>query len=344
MYDTTIMQNRRNQTLSDFGAIDEIRASSRQLVRSWGILQANVAGTNLSASAAHAIIEIGKREQVTASDLTSILLLKKSTVSRMLAKLVRDEEIDELPSKSDARLKLLALTNKGRRTLSKINEFSRDQVARAFFHMSSSEQKTVSEGLALYARALSMTANSIHREDAPCAVHSQTSPSGREAGRAGTPSIIEATDAAQLDAVRQLFKEYADTLPFKLDFQDFDAELRGLPGKYACPAGCLLLAYSEGKLAGCVGLWKLEPNVCEMKRMFVRPQFQGLGIGKALAQAVVNRAKSLGYKKMRLDTVPFLIAAISLYRKMGFVEIEKYNDNPIKDAVFMELDLARTEE
>jgi len=154
-----------------------------------------------------------------------------------------------------------------------------------------------------------------------------------------TLKITEAVTDAKIERARTLFSEYADSLGFDLSFQDFDEELRTLPGDYARPKGCLLLAACRGQAAGCVALRPLEEKICEMKRLYVRPQFRGLGIGRALAEAVIRQARELGYSRMRLDTVPSMAAARALYASLGFEPMGPYRYNPIEGAVFMELKL-----
>jgi ribosomal protein S18 acetylase RimI-like enzyme len=148
-----------------------------------------------------------------------------------------------------------------------------------------------------------------------------------------------AEGAADMDTVRALFREYQSGLGVSLCFQDFETELAGLPGKYADPSGCLLLAEADGKAAGTVALRALEDGICEMKRLYVRPAARGLGLGRKLAASVVDEARKRGYRVMRLDTLPQLGAAIGLYRTMGFVEIGNYCANPIPGARFFELAL-----
>jgi putative acetyltransferase len=142
-------------------------------------------------------------------------------------------------------------------------------------------------------------------------------------------------DMSDVDEVRALFREYAESLPFALDFQGFDRELDELPGAYAPPRGALLLARG----AGCVGLRPIDAATCEMKRLYVRPSARGTGLGRRLAEAVVTEARTLGYSRMRLDTVPGMDAAQSLYAELGFREIAPYRANPIAGAVFLELEL-----
>jgi ribosomal protein S18 acetylase RimI-like enzyme len=139
--------------------------------------------------------------------------------------------------------------------------------------------------------------------------------------------------------VRALFGEYAASLGFDLSFQGFERELRELPGDYAPPRGGLLVARAGGEPAGCAALRPLDGETCEMKRLYVRPEFRGAGVGRALAEAVVEAARRAGYRRMRLDTVPSMQAARALYRTIGFREIEPYRFNPVPGTAFMELDL-----
>jgi ribosomal protein S18 acetylase RimI-like enzyme len=153
-------------------------------------------------------------------------------------------------------------------------------------------------------------------------------------------SVIDALERRDgLKEARLLFEEYADSLGIDLCFQGFDAELATLPGSYAPPAGRLLLAVRGREVAGCVALRPLTPGVCEMKRLYVRPAFRGHGVGRLLAEQVVAEARKAGYRLMRLDSLPSMGSALSLYRQLGFREIRPYRNNPIEGAVFMELQL-----
>jgi ribosomal protein S18 acetylase RimI-like enzyme len=154
-------------------------------------------------------------------------------------------------------------------------------------------------------------------------------------------AIVNAETAEQTAAARELMVEYAQTLGFELCFQNFDQEMRALPGKYAPPAGRLLLAYSSGAAAGVVAMRPLDdPGVCEMKRLYVRPAFRGLSLGRALAERLIAEAAAAGYTRMRLDTVPGKMdSAIALYRELGFRQIDAYYPTPVRETLFLELEL-----
>ncbi len=153
-------------------------------------------------------------------------------------------------------------------------------------------------------------------------------------------NITHAETNEQIDAARELFREYEAWLALDLCFQGFEAELAALPGKYAMPGGRLYLAYVDDKLAGCIALRKLEDETCEMKRLFVREGFRGDRVGVTLVEKLITDAREIGYKRMRLDTYPPKMSkAVKLYESHGFKPISPYYDNPHDDVLFMELDL-----
>jgi GNAT superfamily N-acetyltransferase len=152
--------------------------------------------------------------------------------------------------------------------------------------------------------------------------------------------IFHANSDNDIEKARGLFEEYAAGLGISLCFQNFDEELKNLPGDYAPPDGRLLLASEDDQLAGCIAMRKLSPGVCEMKRLFLRPAYRGKGLGKLLVESIIGEARKLGYTSMRLDTLPGRMdTAIALYRSIGFVEIEPYCENPVEGAKFMELNV-----
>src|SRR6201997_2305702 len=151
-------------------------------------------------------------------------------------------------------------------------------------------------------------------------------------------TFAQAESPAQIAQARELFLEYAKSLGFSLCFQNFDKELADLPGDYAPPEGRLLLAEHESQLAGCVALHKLSDGTCEMKRLYLRPQFRGKGLGRILAERVIAEARQIGYQRMRLDTVePVMKDAVGMYRKLGFALIAPYRPNPMPGTLYMEL-------
>jgi len=154
-------------------------------------------------------------------------------------------------------------------------------------------------------------------------------------------AVAEALDPESVEACRALFVEYQQGLGVSLCFQGFDQELASLPGAYARPRGRLLLARIVGEPAGCVALRPLGDNDAEMKRLYIRPQHRGMGLGRVLAECLVDEARALGYRTLKLDTLPGMAEAQHLYRDLGFVDAAPYNDNPVAGVRFMSLDLAR---
>jgi putative acetyltransferase len=147
--------------------------------------------------------------------------------------------------------------------------------------------------------------------------------------------IVDGHVDEHVPTVRALFEEYAAALGVDLGFQDFERELAELPGEYVPPDGRLLLALGP-EPAGCVALRPFAPGVCEMKRLYVRRTYRGSGLGRLLAEAIIDAGRDAGYERMRLDTLPSMAAARGLYRSLGFVEIEAYRHNPIHGTSYFE--------
>lgn len=151
--------------------------------------------------------------------------------------------------------------------------------------------------------------------------------------------IISAQTQDHINEIHQLFLDYEQFLGVDLCFQGFEEELAKLPGKYAPPKGALLIAVDEKNVAGCVAVRELENDICEMKRLFVRPQYRGNGIGRMLAKAIIDEAVKIGYNRMRLDTLNTLKEAMKLYESLGFKRIAPYYDNPLPNVVYWEIEL-----
>lgn len=147
------------------------------------------------------------------------------------------------------------------------------------------------------------------------------------------------TSEPLLSQAREIFREYQLSLGIDLCFQGFEQELSALPGKYASPHGRLYLAFIDERLAGCIALRPFQEGQCEMKRLYVRPQFRGKNLGLLLATEIIGEARKIGYRQMVLDTLDTMTAAQKLYRSLGFQEIPPYCFNPIDGAIFMSLDL-----
>lgn len=155
--------------------------------------------------------------------------------------------------------------------------------------------------------------------------------------------LLDVIAEADSEHVRLLFRAYAaefvDLLSSSLERQGFEDEVAGLPGKYAPPEGALVLATHDGEPAGCVALRPLGEGLCEMKRLYVPHAYRGQGVGKMLVEAILVRAREMGYERMRLDTVPGLVDALRLYRRFGFVEIPPYSEQAAPGTIFLEASL-----
>lgn len=151
--------------------------------------------------------------------------------------------------------------------------------------------------------------------------------------------IRHAMGEGDIAVARRLFEDYAAWIAIDLSFQNFDEELKRLPGDYAPPGGALLLAWAEAKPAGCVAVRRIDDHDCEMKRLYVRDAFRGLSAGERLAREAIEWARARGYRRMLLDTLPSMRSAHRLYERLGFEEIEPYRFNPVEGTRFMALGL-----
>lgn len=154
-------------------------------------------------------------------------------------------------------------------------------------------------------------------------------------------TTLRPDDDARVADARALLLEYVESLGMDLSFQNFDRELADFPASYLPPSGALVIATRDARLAGSIALRKLDAECCEMKRLYVRPDYRGLGVGRDLSAAIIEAAKDLGYRRMRLDTLPGMQGAQNLYQTLGFREIAPYYENPIPGTRYLELDLRR---
>lgn len=153
------------------------------------------------------------------------------------------------------------------------------------------------------------------------------------------PNLVHVSSPEEMPLVRRLFEEYAASLNIDLCFQDFERELETLPGGYAPPEGAIIIAFSDDEPVGCVALRRIENTVCEMKRLYVKPDHRGKGVGRALAGAAIGSARKIGYASMKLDTLRSMTEANALYVSLGFRECAAYRHNPCRNPVYMELSL-----
>lgn len=148
--------------------------------------------------------------------------------------------------------------------------------------------------------------------------------------------IVAATSPEDFDTGKNLFLEYAQSLDFNLCFQNFEQELADIQVQYGIPNGCLLLVKNDGAAVGCVGVRRWKGDIAELKRMYLQPQTRGLGLGKKLLEAALENARLLGYRSIRLDTLPNMTSAIAIYREFGFTNIPPYRDNPFEGTIYLE--------
>ena len=300
-------------------AVTAIRHFNRFYTNLIGLLSRSHFDTRFTLTEARVILEIGRHGTHTQSALHSDLKADMGYLNRVVRRLAGAGLVAVQPSLADKRVLLLELTPAGRDALREIDEVSDQRTVDLIAAVSDRDVL----GLVRHMNAVERILNK-----------------GRKR------AVVERATAADIPEIRSLMREYAGFLGADLSFQDFERELEGLPGKYAPPAGALLIARAAGKsgvpvAAGCAALRKIGPGVCEMKRLFVRPAFRGWGLGRQLAARIVQEARRIGYATMRLDTLERLESAVGLYRSMGFVQIPPYCKNPLPGAMFWEKDLRR---
>jgi DNA-binding MarR family transcriptional regulator/predicted GNAT family acetyltransferase len=300
-------------------AVQILRRFNRYYMNRLGLLSRYRFDTSLTLTEARVIFEIGLAREHTQSALGRDLKVDMGYLNRVVRRLADRGLISIRKDDHDGRVSLLALTEPGHTMLAKINSDSDAEVE-------------------------DMLRGMNKREALALVTHMKAAQQLLEKQAARRRRIERAEAPADIAAARTLMKEYAEFLGEDLSFQGFAQELASLPGKYTPPSGALFVARVPAgtggtKPAGCVALRKLSPGICEMKRMFVRPEYRGMGIGRLLAERIVTEARTLGYRLMRLDTLDRLQSAVGLYRSMGFEQIPPYCKNPLPGVMFWEKDL-----
>jgi len=283
--------------------IDDIRAASRQMAREWGFLRPTLAGTAYSPSAVHAIVELGRRGSLTAAELVDVLGLDKSSVSRMLAKLIAAGEMAPIEQGADARSKPLALTEQGRRTLAAVDAYARRQVTAATAHLPPAQLDTVCASLATYAEAL--RANRLGAEPAREELRIET-------GYA--PGVI-----SQVTALHMAY--YAEHLGFGQVFEARVATtLADVTARLDQPGTQIWRAMLGDALVGSVAIdgQSLEPGIAHLRTFIVDARVQGQGVGHRLLDEALRFCDAHGFRETRLWTVQGLDAARHLYERAGF--------------------------
>lgn len=291
--------------------ISSIRDFNRFYIQLTGIMKNRFPDLNYSFTELRTVFEISNTPQITARDIKDKLPLDEGYVSRIVKKLVKDKIITREQSSGDKRTYFLTLTEKGHEVAALINERSDKQIESILTGLDQPQKTRVVK---------------LMKEIKSILSHQQ----------AGSISFVSARSPAEFEEGKKLFNEYSDSLPFKLDFQGFEKELELIHGKYAHPEGALILCLSDEKPVGCVGVRKISDGIAELKRLYVKPEYRALKIGGKLMELALDEARQLGYDVIRLDTVTEMQAAIRLYKKLGFYEIEAYCYNPIETVIYME--------
>jgi len=300
--------------------IKSIRHFNRYYTNRLGLLSRYRFDTEMTLTEARVLFEIGRRGAHTQSGLGSFLKIDGGYLNRVVKRLQSWGYVESSPDEQDGRVKLLRLTEEGREVAARIDVASDGEAEAIVDGLDEADTRALVGHLRAAERIL-------------------------EGRGSREPLIDRVQGGAAIETIRVLMREYLAFLGFDLGFQGFEEELAGLPGKYAPPTGALFLASiptamgpgsSSSEPAGCVALRHLGDGVCELKRLFVRPEYRGYGLGRALAERSIDAARRLGYSRMRLDTLESLASAVALYTALGFRRIPPYCANPLPGAMFWE--------
>jgi len=295
--------------------IRSVRDFNRFYVELLGVMKNRFLGLDCSLTELRIIFEIDNSERITAREIKEKLSLDEGYVSRLVKKMAKEKIVFRKQSPNDKRTYFLCLTEKGREVAKQIDERSDSQVEEILSNLDT-------DGKTKIVKAMTEIKNIFIRQQTISNVSYKISQS-----------------LAEFEQGKKLFQEYADSLSFDLDFQGFQQEIVSISEKYAPPKGALILCFLGKKPIACVGLREISDNIAELKRLYVKPEFRSLKIGRKLMDTALCEAKKMGYGFVRLDSIAEMQAAIALYKKLGFYEIEAYCRNPFETAIFMEKEL-----
>ncbi|YCH20243.1 helix-turn-helix domain-containing GNAT family N-acetyltransferase [Pseudomonas sp. D1-3] len=305
--------NKKNAVSERIKSIDAIRRSSRQIVRLLGFMQPTLAATNYPPSSVHTIIELAEQGELTAAQIAEILGLEKSSVSRMLAKLIEADEIEERPCDSDGRAKILQLSRKGINTFSAIQAYGREQVESALQHISTFDRDLIKDGLESYANALLAYRSSESK---------------------GTSSPIEIKEGYFPGIVGRITQMHAQYYSANHGFGEyFERQVSNavseFTGRLGSPINSIWTAQHKGKILGSIAIdgEDLGNNHAHLRWFIVDDGLQGAGIGKRLLEAATSFCDTAGFEKVTLWTFKGLDAARRLYESHGFVLKDEYDGN-----------------
>lgn len=309
--------------------IETIRAFNRYYTAWLNVLNKSYLGSRFSWPESRALFEVYLHPGIHAAELCAHLRMDKSYASRLFARFEKGGLLRRELVPGSRGLKRIYLTPAGLDEARQIDRRGREQIMDKLDHMDADRLRELCRSM--------LSIETLLRES-----ETQADKSRKE--RPMDIRLIPAYDHPQ--EVAALFSEYTDMLiagdpTFKkyLAVQNYDEEIRHLETKYGAPYGRLYLALCDGAVAGCIGLRRIDAQNCELKRLYVRPQFRGHALGELLVRKVIGDAVQIGYSAMLLDTLPFLQSALKLYERLGFTRIERYNNSPMDSSIYMKLDL-----
>lgn len=309
--------------------IETIRAFNRYYTAWLNVLNKSYLGSRFSWPESRTLFEVYLHPGIHAAELCAHLRMDKSYASRLLARFEKEGLLRRELVPGSRGVKRIYLTPAGLDEARQIDRRGRGQIMDKLAHMDAGQLDELCRSM--------LSIETLLRES-----EAQKDKTRKE--RSMNLQLIPAYDHPQ--EVAALFSEYTDMLvagdpAFKeyLALQNYDEELRHLDAKYGAPYGRLYLALCDGAVAGCIGLRRIDERCCELKRLYVRPQFRGHALGELLVRKVIDDAVQIGYSAMLLDTLPFLQSALKLYERLGFTRVERYNNSPMDTSIYMKLDL-----